>query len=138
MSRTRRYPIARAGLALLALLLIGWFVVLARDAAIGDEAASRVHHRPGMSAAEWSSSVEQLRRAEFLNPGTEWTVKRAAYLILRDRRAALRLAEGVVRREPDYLEAWVVIWRAARGVDRARAARAAAQMRRLSPPPDRR
>jgi hypothetical protein len=124
----------RTALAVVALLLSAWFAVLARDAAVGNAAADRLHERPGMSSAEWADSIDDMRQAAFLNPGSEWTVDRAAYLILRDRRAAWRLAEDVVRREPDHLEAWVVIYNAARGVDARRAAHAAVQMRRLSPP----
>jgi hypothetical protein len=133
MSEALRPRLARALLAGIAVLLIGWFAVLAHDASLGNAAATRLHERPDMSRADWTDSIDQMRRAEFLNPGTDWTVNRAAYLILRDRGEARRLAEDVVRREPDNLEAWVVIFNATRGQEPRRAAAAAIQMRRLSP-----
>jgi hypothetical protein len=125
--------LSRVAVAVVALLLIGWFAVLARDSAIGTDATNRLHHHPDMSAARWDDSLDQLRRATFLNPGDDWTVRRAAYLILRDRDEALRVAEDVVRRQPDFLESWVVIYNATREDDPVRAAQAARQIRRLAP-----
>ena len=125
--------LSRVAVTAVALLLIGWFAVLARDSALGNGATDRLHHHPDMSAAQWDHSLDQLRRATFLNPGDDWTVRRAAYLILRDRDEALRLAEDVVRRQPDFLESWVVIYNATREDDPARAAQAASQIRRLAP-----
>ena len=134
MSAGARSVLVRAVVALVAALLAVWFVVLWRDEQIGREAADRVFQQPGMSDADWARTLDQLRRAELLNPGTEWTEQRASALLLRDKRAALRLANSVVRQEPDYLDAWVTVYKAARGLDDRRAARAAAEIRRLNPP----
>ncbi len=125
--------LSRAAVAVVALLLIGWFAVLARDTAIGNDASGRLHHHPDMSQASWDDSIDQLRRASLLNPGDDWTVRRAAYLILRDRAEAVRLARQVVRRQPDYLEGWVVIFNATREDHPALAAKAVRQIRRLTP-----
>ena len=125
---------ARVVLVLVATLLVAWFAVLWRDARIGENAADRVFNQPGMSSAEFARALDELRQAELLNPGEEWTTLRAAALVLRDKPAAARLAQSVVRREPDNLEAWVVVLNASRGRDRQRAAEALAQVRRLSPP----
>jgi hypothetical protein len=131
----RPAAVARGLLLLVALGLALWFVVLARDAAIGSGAAARVHSHPDMSASEWDHAMDDLRRAELLDPGTDWDVNRAAYLILRDRAAAARVAAGVVEREPDNLDAWVVLLKATQGRDERQAARARAEIRRLNPPP---
>jgi len=128
-------PLAvRIALAIVAVLLMAWSLVLFRDERIGRAAADRVLHQPGMSQSEWARSLAQLRQAELLNPGTEWDTLRAAALVLRDKRAALRVAESVVSREPEYLNAWIVVLNATRGRDTRRSAEAVAQIRRLSPP----
>jgi hypothetical protein len=127
----------RAVLAVTATLLVAWFAVLARGDAIGRSAESRLHHDPGMSRGAWDRTMDDLRRAAFLDVGSDWDVRRAAYLLLRDRPQAARLARSVTRREPDNLDAWVVLWHAADGLEPRRASYAQAQIRRLSPPPRR-
>lgn len=134
MSNRPRSLLVRVGFATMAVLLIAWFAVLWHGEQIGREAADRIFEQPGMSDADWARSLRQLRRAELLNPGTEWTEQRASALLLRDKRAALRVANSVVRREPEYLDAWVTVYQATRGRDPRRAARAAAEIRRLNPP----
>jgi hypothetical protein len=127
------HSLLRAALALVAVLLFSWFAVLVRDDHIGREAADRLLNRPDMSDADFVHSLDQLRKAELLNPGTEWRVTRAGHLLLRDKRKAVRLAESVLRREPENLSAWVVVLNATRGRDPRRSSRAAAQIRRLNP-----
>jgi len=134
MSVPLRSVLPRVLVALAATVLIAWFAVLARDEAIGGAAAERIHHRPDMDAADWARSIDPLRAAELLDPGTEWSVRRASYLVLRDKAAAARVAESVVRREPDNLDAWVALLRATRGRDPRRAQQALAQVSRLNPP----
>ena len=131
----RPAAVARALLLLAALGLALWFVVLARDAAVGSSAAARLHSHPDMSPSEWQDALGDLRSAELLDPGTDWEINRAAYVFLRDRAEAARLAASVVEREPDNLDAWVVLLKATQGRDERQAARARAQIRRLNPPP---
>ena len=88
---------------------MGWFAVLWHDDRIGGAAADRVLNRPGMSEAEFIRSLDGAEQAELLNPGEEWATRRAAALILRDKAAAVRLADAVLRREPDNFNAWVVV-----------------------------
>jgi hypothetical protein len=128
-----RVLLPRIALALVAVLLVAWFTVLYRDDRIGQEAADRLHADPQMSDAEWSRQLEQLRRADLLNPQSEWLMTRANYLLLRDKPAAQRLAESVLRDEPDNLDAWRVVLFATRGRDPARASEALAQIERLDP-----
>jgi hypothetical protein len=128
-----RAPLARMALAVVALLLVAWFTVLFRDNHIAQKASDRLHEDPGMSDAEWSHQLDQLRKADLLNPQSEWTMTRANYLLLRNKRAARELAESVLRDEPDNLDAWRVVLFASRGRDPARASKALAEIERLDP-----
>lgn len=121
-------------LVVISVLMIGWFAVLWRDERIGRDAAERLFNEPEMSDSEFARALDELQQAELLNPGEEWATLRAAALILRDKPAAVRVAESVVRREPDNLNAWVAMLNATRGRDALRSAQAIAQIRRLSPP----
>jgi hypothetical protein len=127
-----RSVVARTALASIAVLLIAWFAVLLRGERIASEAQSRIFDDPEMSDADWQRSMDRLREAELLNPGTEWTVTRANLLLLRDKPEALRVAESVLRRERDNLAAWVVVDRATRGRDPRRASLARREIERLN------
>jgi hypothetical protein len=131
----RGTSLPRIALALFAVLVVAWSAVLWRNETVGYDAADRIFGNPTMTAAEWARSLDQLRDAELLDPSTKWRVSRATALLLRDRPAAARLAESVVEREPDNLEAWLVVLRATRGRDPERAAEALAQAKRLNPLP---
>jgi len=124
----------RTVLALISALLVAWFAVLWRDERVGSAASARILERPEMSDSDWERSLDELRRAELLDPGTKWTVTRATSLLLRDKRAALRLAQSVLAGEPDNLGAWLVVYEATRERDPRRSARALAEIRRLDPP----
>ena len=132
---SRRATVARGLVALLAVALIAWFGLLARNHAIGTSASSRVVSDPGMGAADWERTMDDLDRADLLDPSSQWRLVRAQYLLLRDRRAAMAVADDVLRSEPDNLGAWWVVLRAARGIDRARWREAASEIRRLNPAP---
>jgi hypothetical protein len=125
----------RIAVALIATLLVAWFVVLARDQHVGSAAAGRIVDHPLMPKADWDRVMADLDRADLLDPSTDWSLTRANYLVLRDRGAARRAAEAILRREPDNLGAWVVILETTRGRDQARAERAAREIRRLNPLP---
>jgi hypothetical protein len=118
--------VARIVVAVLAVPLIVWFGVLVRDQRIGQEAVQRVKDEPSMPRDRWLQTMDQLRQAELLNPGEEWTVHRAGWLLLRDWAEAERLARSVVRREPDNLAAQNIL-RIVRGPDRERSAAIAAR-----------
>ncbi len=115
-----RAVIARGMLAALAVVLIAWFGLLARDHELGTAASQRIVDEPDMGAAQWHDAMRDLKRAELLDPSTDWSLIRAQYLLLRDRPAALAVAEDVLRREPDNLGAWWVVLRATRTSDPAR------------------
>jgi hypothetical protein len=130
-----RTAVARGLIALLAILLIAWFGVLARNHAIATDASTRIVSDPGMSAAEWRVAMDDFRRAHLLDPSSDWSLIQAQYELLRDKAAALRRAEGVLRSEPDNLSAWWVVLRAARGVDAGRYREAVGAIHRLNPEP---
>jgi hypothetical protein len=133
--RPPRTVVARALLAVVAVLLIGWFSVLARNYSLGTDASDRVVSDPGMSAAEWAEVMDDFERARLLDPSSDWSLVAAQYQLLRDDRAALELAEDVLRTEPDNLSAWWVVIRAARDIDPARWREARAAVDRLNPDP---
>jgi hypothetical protein len=124
--------VPRAIIAVVAVLLVAWFAVLARDQLIGTRALDRVEQNPAMSRADWERTVADLRRAELLNPGSEFRLARAAALILHDRPGAQRLVDSILRREPDNVEAWSILLAATRGRDEARFQEAVEQVRRLT------
>jgi hypothetical protein len=128
---------ARIGLAVLAVALIAWFSVLVRDHAIGQAAVDRIVANPNMSTRAWNGAMDDLRRADLLDPSSDWSMARANYLLLRDPSAALRVAESIVRREPDNVNAWEIVERVSVHSDPRRAAEAARQIRRLNPSPAR-
>ena len=126
---------SRVAIALVALLLFAWSAVLWRDERIGGAASERILRNPGMSDAEVAQALEDLRSADLLDPTTDWELARAGALLLRgDRREAVRLTENVLDREPDNLQAWVVLREASEGQDPARLAQANAEILRLNPP----
>jgi len=130
-----RATLPRVIIAVIAALLVAWFAVLARDDLIGTRAYNRVAKDPGMSRTAWERAIEDLRRADLLSPGKDYEVHRAATLILRDRPAAERLADSIVRREPENVEAWSILIAATRGRNEARFEEAQRAFRRLSTPP---
>jgi hypothetical protein len=131
-----RSSLPRAAIALVALALVVWSAVLWRDETIGSDAVDRILRNPGLSDPAWGREMERLRDAELLNPSTNWAIARAGALLQRGRpEAARRVIEDVVEREPDNLEAWLVLHRVVRGRDAERAAQARAEIRRLNPTP---
>jgi hypothetical protein len=131
-----RSTLPRAAIALVALALVVWSAVLWRDETIGSAAVDRILRNPGLSDAAWGREMERLRDAELLNPSTNWAIARAGALLQRGSpEAAGRVIEDVVAREPDNLEAWLVLRRVMRGRDDERAAQARAEIRRLNPTP---
>lgn len=130
-----RAILARVLIGVVAILLIGWFIVLARNYSIGYNASLRVVDNPGMSAAEWRQTMHDFERTHVLDPSSDWTLVQAQYELLREPDAAIRRAESVLRDEPDNLAAWWVMLRAARDRDPARYRAALAAVRRLNPSP---
>jgi hypothetical protein len=123
---------ARAGVAVVAVLVLAWLAVMERDVRLQERGVSAL--RPGASAAQLAAAERDLRGARLLNPDTAPDVTLALLHRARgDGGRALRAIEDVVRREPDNLRAWATLELLARGRDEAAAERAAAERRRLDP-----
>jgi hypothetical protein len=126
--------VARALLALVAVLVIGWVAVLLRNYEIGKQAAVRAFFGPEPSAAERKRDLDRLDDAQLLDPNAYWKVARANYFLLDgDARSAAGAAEQLVREEPENIFAWSTLQRATERSDPARAAEAAARIKRLNP-----
>jgi hypothetical protein len=125
---------ARVLLALLAVLVLAWVGVLARNHELGREAALRAFLGPEPNPGERERDLKTLEDAELLDPNAYWRVARANYLLLDgDAREAARTAEALVRDEPENLFAWSALMRATARTEPRRSAEAAAAIRRLDP-----
>jgi len=126
--------VLRGALVLVALIALGWFGVLYRDRRVGQAAADVIYYEPKLPPAEFERQMERLAGARMLDPDRYFELTRARYFLLRDRPVrALRAANGLVRDEPDNLEAWIVVHEAGKQLDPRRAARALTEISRLNP-----
>ena len=126
--------LARLVLVVIAVLALGWLGVLVRDREVGQAAFDRIQHDPHLPSPEFAHEIQRLKDAELLNPETRWDLYRGSAWQARNRsRWAARVIEGVVRREPDNLEAWVVLGLATKEIDPRRSAQAERETARLNP-----
>jgi Tfp pilus assembly protein PilF len=122
----------RVALAVVAVLALGWLAVQQRDAVLQQQGVEASAHLalPGHPAR----AERAFSDARLLNPGTDPDVGRAVvYLALEQRARAKALLEDVLRREPDNLTAWAVLYSVSRDRDEATARRALAARARLDP-----
>jgi hypothetical protein len=125
---------ARVILAVFAVLAIAWLGVLVRDYYVADSASPLLYRESTVSNAKFRAYIDRLRDAELLNPDSSLALARANYLLRRGYPdAALREATPLVRKEPDNISAWGVVYRARRETDPQGAARAAREIKRLDP-----
>ena len=125
--------VARALLALVAVLVLAWVVVLLRDFEIGNDAAAAAFS-PGLTPAERDHKLDQVKQAQFLNPDSDLRLSRAGFALLSGHPGdAARMAREIVRDEPDNIGAWGVLLEATAKSDRTTAAEANAQLKRLDP-----
>ena len=114
---------------------MAWAAVLWHNQRVGDAASDRLLANPRMSEASFQGVLDDYKRAERLDPGTDWRLTRAGALVLRGRDAdAAKLTQTVLDREPDNLRAWLVLREATKGREPGRAAEANREIRRLDPP----
>jgi hypothetical protein len=122
--------LARVAVGLVAVVALAWLGVMERDQQLqarGVRAAQDASHDFARAAADF-------RAARLLNPDSAPDVNRAfIYQRLGRGRAARALLDDVLRREPDNLAAWGVLFTFARDHDPATAERARAARRRLDP-----
>jgi predicted Zn-dependent protease len=124
--------VARLAVAVVALAAVGWLAVLERDQRLlssGSAAGGRLS-TPG----SYARGDRDLRAARLLNPDSAPDYTRAILYRGAGRfRASSALLEDVLRREPDNLQAWALLYQFSAGRDPASAQRALAARRRLDP-----
>jgi len=124
----------RVVLAVCAALVLAWVGVLVRDHYVGQSGAEKLLFDTNLSASEFQDNLDKLSDSRFLNPSTTAELARTEYYLFRGHpRAAARVAEELVRAEPENADAWRLLWRATRDTDPARAQEAAAALRKLNP-----
>jgi predicted Zn-dependent protease len=119
-------------IGLVAVLAIVWLGVTERDTVLQDRGVSASGRLsvPGNDARAEAA----FRGARLFNPDTTPDVGRAFLYLARGQRArATALLEDVLRKEPDNLTAWGVLYNVSREHDPATAKRALAARARLDP-----
>lgn len=128
---------ARVVVGVVAVLLIAWLGVMERDERLLQRGVQTAAH--ARDAADAARAERALRDARLLNPDSAPDTGRAVLYIGTSRnRQALDLIDELVRREPDNLTAWALLFEVSRGADPAGEQRALAQRRRLDPVSSRR
>lgn len=113
--------VARASVAVVAVIVLAWLAIMERDERL-------------LQRGVKTSVVADFRGARLLNPDTGPDIGRAFVYHSRGRgRDARVLLGSVVRREPDNLTAWGLLYLISRDADPAAARRALAALRRLDP-----
>jgi predicted Zn-dependent protease len=124
--------VARAVVAVIAVLVLAWLGLMERDVrfeARGTHLSAQLAVRGNVARAD-----AELRAAQRLNPDTAPELKRAfLYVGARRPADAASILEGILRREPDNLAAWGALFNVARDRDPVAADRALAARRRLDP-----
>lgn len=132
----RNHPgmLPRVILAACALLVVAWVGVLVRDHYVGESAATTVLRETDLSDSEFEHHMRRLEDSRFLNPSSTVELARTSYYLTRGKpRAAARVAEELVRAEPENADAWRLLLRATSAFDPERAREAAAELKRLNP-----
>ena len=130
-----RVPI-RALIVVLALLAGGWLAVQER-AAHAEKEIDKIAFGPGgtLRSGTVARAEDLLRTDRRLNPDRRPDLYEAVVLGRAGRtREAIAVLRRTVAAEPENLEAWALLARAARTEDPALAARARARQRELAPP----
>ena len=108
-------------MALVAVLVLAWLVVLLRNYEVG---------RDGLV----NRDPEQIESARLLDPNRSWKLTLASvYLLGGDSARAAAEAERLVASEPENAVAWSLLRAATRETEPARSAQAAAELRKLNP-----
>jgi hypothetical protein len=121
-------------LAACAILVLAWVGVLVRDHYVGESAAQVLLYKQNLSDREFERHIQRMADSRFLNPSSSADLARGTYYLVRgEPRAAARVAEALVRSEPENVDGWQLLWSATRDNDPARSREAAAQVKRLNP-----
>jgi predicted Zn-dependent protease len=121
-------------LAACAILVLAWVGVLVRDHYVGGAAAEALLYDQTLGDREFERNIQRMADSRFLNPSSSPDLARGTYYLVRGRpRAAARIAEALVRSEPENADAWRLLWHATKDTEPGRAREAAAQLKRLNP-----
>jgi hypothetical protein len=126
----------RAALVAVAVVAAAWLVVGLRASDAESEAASIVNGASARTpSAEVVRGLDLLRDARSWNADKDPEVNEVILLsVSGSEEESLRLAERVVREEPDNVDTWFALWAASLAAgDRGRAARALDEVRSLDP-----
>jgi cytochrome c-type biogenesis protein CcmH/NrfG len=124
----------RAAVLLPTVLALAWLGVSYHDARVTQHARD-VSGDQKATPAEIDAALRAVRDDLVLDPSRTESLSYQASLEIRAGRSdeARKLFEQIVRREPDYREAWLVLYQLTEKSDPARSAQALAQVRRLDP-----
>jgi predicted Zn-dependent protease len=119
----------RIAAAVVALIMLACGVVWERDVRLQARAVPESHHHDTLAQA-----AKHLRAARLLNPdGTLEVSLAAVYRTAGDEARGRQTLEALLRREPDNLLAWGLLYAIAQRSDPAAAQRAVAARKRLDP-----
>jgi hypothetical protein len=128
---------ARAGVALVAVAVLIWLGIMERDAFLqgrGVDIAGGTVLTGRTSPESFRAAEADFKGARLLNPDTQPDLHLAVLYEVHGRaREATALVEDVVRREPENLSAWGLLYSLAHDRDPATARRALAARKRLNP-----
>jgi hypothetical protein len=128
---------ARIVLVTAAVAILAWLTVMERDMRLekrGIDTASKMVVSGRLGSDGFRSAEADFRAARFLSADATPDLHRAVLYDVHGRvRRATALLEDVVRREPENLAAWNILYSLTRERDPALARRAAAARRRLDP-----
>jgi predicted Zn-dependent protease len=123
---------ARVAVVVVAFAVLGWLVVQERGVRLQAHGLAAAGSQ--QVAGNFARAESDFRGARLLSPDATPDISRAVLYYGAGRRsAAAALLEDVLRREPDDLTAWGVLFQVTNGHDPAAAARALAMRRRLDP-----
>jgi predicted Zn-dependent protease len=105
--------LARIGLAAAALIAAAWFALGVYESRAVSQARSAAAGRGPISGAQARRADDLLHDAATLNPDRAVDVLRAQVALARgDAARSRQILDGVVRREPQDLDAWIALARA--------------------------
>ena len=111
--------LARGAVLAVAVLACAWFVVGIRQAANTTRATTAISSGTDLSAARAARIASWLNAAGWLNPDQQVNVLRGQLALDQNQRAHAELiVERVTRKEPDNLQAWLVLLQATLDRDR--------------------
>jgi len=125
----------RLGLLTLALIVCAWFALCIRAAHDSGVATAVLQAHVHLTPAEAAKARSEIARAEVLNPDQNYEVLRAEVAFHAGNvAAAISIAKGIVKREPDNVNAWYVLEFLSDKIDPALNRLAQKRVLQLAPP----